>query len=700
MNREIAKRRATELVGKMTLEEKASQLLYNSPAIDRLGIKEYCWWNEALHGVARTDIATVFPQAIGLAATFDNGLIEDVADIISIEARAKFNESQKLGDYDIFKGITYWSPNINIFRDPRWGRGQETYGECPFLASYIGKSFVKGLQGEGEFLKTAACAKHLAAHSGPEKLRHTFDAEVSVKDLNETYLPAFEKLVKESDVEGVMGAYNRLNGEPCCAHSYIMGEKLFKEWNFKGYYVSDCGAICDFHKTHKITKTGAESAALAIKAGCNINCGEAYQNILLAVEQELITEEDIEYNLIKAYTTRFLLGEFEENRPYSDVPFDVVDCDEHKEMNRETARRSLVLLKNDGILPLRKDKIKSIAVIGPNANSVNALMGNYAGLASQYVTVVDGIRNAVPNARINYSLGADMMEYKYRHFDGHHNNYSNAISAATHSDVSVICVGIDATVEGESNLVENEYIDHGDKTGVSLPKSQLDLIDKVCAVTDKVIVVMLSGSAIDFGETAMNEAGALIQGWYPGAQGGNAIADLIFGEYSPSGRLPVTLYKADAELPDFCDYSMKNRTYRFYKDEPLFSFGYGLSYADFEYSNANLISLDNEKIIISVNVTNTSDINAREITQVYAKFGDSMIETPVFQLCGVSSNDISANETITVTFNIDTYWLKAVNEQGERVTPDGRIELFIGSHQPDKRSNTLTNSECLKIIVK
>lgn len=699
MNREEAKKRADGLVGRMTLQEKASQLLYNSPAIERLGIKEHCWWNEALHGVARADIATVFPQAIGLAATFDNKLIEKVADIISTEARAKYNESQKQGDYDIFKHLTYWSPNINIFRDPRWGRGQETYGECPYLSSHIGKAFVKGLQGDGEFLKTAACAKHFAAHSGPEKSRHTFDAKVSVKDLHETYLPAFEKLVKEGNVEGVMGAYNRLNGEPCCAHSYIMGDILFSKWDFKGYYVSDCGAICDFHKTHKITKTGAESAAMAVKAGCNINCGEAYQNILLAVEQGLITEEEIEHNAIKAYTTRFLLGEFEETPPYCDIPFEVLDCNEHKEMNREAARRSLVLLKNDGILPLSKDKINSIAVIGPNANSVNALMGNYIGLASEYVPVVDGIRKALPKARINYSLGADMLEHKLFHFDGNHNCYSSAVSAAIHSDVTVICVGIDATVEGESNLVENEYIDHGDKTGVRLPKSQLDLIDKVCAVTDKVIVVMLSGSAIDFGETALKKAGALIQGWYPGAQGGNAIADLIFGEYSPSGKLPVTFYKADAALPDFTDYSMKNRTYRFYKDEPLFPFGYGLSYAKFTYSDFKIISQSDETVSLSVNVTNESGITAKEITQVYAAFTDSKIDTPTFQLCGVCANDIPAGTTVTVTLEVDTYWFKAVNDKGERVTPDGEIELFIGSHQPDKLSNVLCGNECLRVTL-
>lgn len=685
MNREIAKKRATELVAKMTVEEKASQLLFNSPAIERLGINEFCWWNEALHGVARADVATVFPQAIGLGATFDSELINKVADIISTEARAKYNENQKQGDYDIFKHLTFWSPNVNIFRDPRWGRGQETYGECPYLSSLIGTAFVKGLQGEGEFLKSAACAKHYAVHSGPEKLRHTFDAKSSLKDMNETYLPAFEKLVKEGNVEGVMGAYNRLNGEPCCAHSYTMGEILFSKWKFDGYFVSDCGAICDFHNTHKITKTGAESAALAIKAKCNINCGDAYKNILLALEQGLITEEDIDYNVIKAYTTRFLLGEFEDEKPYSEIPFEVIDCDEHKKINREAARRSLVLLKNENLLPLNKNSIKSVAVIGPNANSVNVLTGNYSGLASEYVTVVDGIRNALPKARINYSLGSDMLEYKYGHYDGHHNNYSNAVSAAMHSDVAVVCVGIDATVEGEANDVDNEYIDHGDKTGISLPKCQLELIEKVCNANENTVVIMLSGSAIDFGEAAMNKAKALIYAWYPGAQGGNAIADLLFGEYSPSGKLPITIYSADETLPDFCDYSMKNRTYRFYEGKPLFPFGYGLSFAEFSYSNMSMTEA-NESITVTVDVTNNSNIEAREITQVYASFDDSRVSTPKLQLCGIAVNDMKPNETKTINIVVDKYWLMAVDENGDRIAPDGDIKLYVGSNMPNAES--------------
>lgn len=699
MNRNEAKEKATKLVGKMTLEEKASQLLFNSPAIERLGIQEYNWWNEALHGVARADIATVFPQAIGLAATFNPALIKEVGDIISTEARAKHNENQRLHDYDIYKHLTFWSPNINIFRDPRWGRGQETYGEDPYLTSQIGKGFVKGIQGDGEYLKAAACAKHFAAHSGPEKLRHSFNAEVSIKDLHETYLPAFEKLVKDGEVEGVMGAYNRLNGDPTCAHPYTMGKVLFEDWKHKGYFVSDCGAICDFHKSHKITKTGAESAAMAIKAGCNINCGDAYKNILKAVEEGLITEADIEYNLIKAYTTRFLLGEFEENPPFADIPFEIVDCDEYKAKNRDVARKSLVLLKNDNLLPLDKNEIKSVAVIGPNANSVNVLIGNYCGTSSEYVPVINGIRKAVPEARINYALGADMIEVKLNHYDGHHYNCSNAISAAEHSDVAVVCVGLDSTVEGESNWVHNDYIDDGDKTCLGLPESQLRLIDSVCSANDNVIIVMMAGSSVDFGDTAAAKAKAIIQAWYPGAQGGNAIADLIFGEYSPSGKLPVTIYKSDAQLPDFTDYSMNNRTYRYYEGEPRFPFGFGLSYTEFAYSGAEIIGKTDKEITVKFSITNKGKIDAAATTQVYAHYTHSSIKTPTFQLCGLSTDTVKAGETIAAEIKIDRYWLKAVNDKGERVEPDGKIALYIGDHQPDKLSERLAPCPTIKITL-
>ena len=682
MNRNEAKKRARELVSKMTLEEKASQLLYNAPGIERLGIHPYNWWNEALHGVARSDVATVFPQAIGLGATFDPELIREVAEIISTEARAKNNETKKQGDFGIYKNLTFWSPNINIFRDPRWGRGQETYGEDPFLTASVGCSFVKGLQGDGEFLKTAACAKHFAVHSGPEKLRHSFDARCSEKDLFETYLPAFEKLVCEAGVEGVMGAYNRTNGEPCCAHTKLMRDTLFGKWNFAGYFVSDCGAICDFHQGHKITRSGPESAAMAIKANCNINCGNAYTNILTAVREGLITEEDVTRNVERAYVTRFLLGEFEENAPFADIPFDAVDTAESKAKNRETARSSLVLLKNNGILPLKKAELGSVAVIGPNANSVDALRGNYDGYASEYVTVVDGIRSAAPDLRLHYCRGSEVLNNEDRSF------CSNAVTAAEHSDVTVLCVGYDATVEGEENNMVNDCIDRGDRLRIDLPEIQKELIRQVGKAAKKLVIVVMSGSAVDLGRDAEESADAIVYAWYPGAQGGNAVADLLFGEYSPSGRLPVTVYRTENTLPDFTDYSMQNRTYRYFREEPMYPFGYGLSYASFRYRNAVVRAADADRITVSVEVTNDSDVSAKEITQVYAKYAKPGLDTPRFQLCGIAANEFAPRETKEITVTVDRYWTKAVSEAGERVDPD-TLTLFIGGHQPDPLSDRL-----------
>lgn len=699
MTRKEAAKRAEALVSQMTLAEKAGQLLYRTRPVERLGIKDFNWWNEALHGVARADVATVFPQAIALAASFDPELIKEVADVISTEARAKYNQSREQGDFDIFKNLAFWSPNINIFRDPRWGRGQETYGEDPFLTSELGAAFVEGLQGDGEFLKAAACAKHYAVHSGPEKLRHTFNAECNMQDLWETYLPAFEKLVK-SGVEGVMGAYNRTNGELCCAHPYLMNEVLFKQWGFEGYFVSDCGAVCDFHETHKVTKSGPESAAKALNAGCDINCGKAYENILKAVEEGLLTEETVDRSVAKALTTRILLGEFEEKPPFADIPFSALDCEEHRLKNLDTARRSLVLLKNNGLLPLDRETVRSLAVIGPNANSADVLKGNYNGLASEYVTVVDGIRKTAPNIRINYSLGADMFDFKLDNWNGHKNCYSSAVSAAKHSDAAVICVGLDAAVEGEESPIENGYIDRGDKLGLSLPQSQLDLIDKVMAVNDNVIIVLMAGSSLDIGRAAREKASAVIGAWYPGAQGGSAVAELIFGDYSPSGRLPVTFYDADAVIPEFTDYSMENRTYRFYRGEPVYPFGYGLSYAEFEYSGAEIAEDDGETLRVRVNITNKSRFEAREVTQVYARFTDSRVRTPNCQLCGISSNLIPSGGTVTAEIEVPSYWLKAVDNAGRRIEPDGVITLYVGGHQPDAVSSRLCGGKCEEIKVK
>ena len=694
MTRETAGKKARELVSKMTVEEKADQLLYCSDPIERLGINGYNWWNEALHGVARAGVATVFPQAIGLAASFDPLLVGEVADVISTEARAKYNCHVEEKDFGIYKGLTMWSPNINIFRDPRWGRGQETYGEDPYLTSAIGCEFVRGLQGDGEFLKAGACAKHLAVHSGPEKLRHSFNAVCTQKDLFETYLPAFEKLVKDAKVEGVMGAYNRTNGEACCAHSQLMDDVLFSQWGFEGYFVSDCGAICNFHKTHKITSDGPHSAALALNHGCNVNCGGAYTNILKALEDGLVTEETIDENLVKALTTRFLLGEFEEKRPYTDIGFEVVDCEEHRQKNLEAARRSLVLLKNDGTLPLKREETKKVAVIGPNAMSRSALSGNYCGFASEYVTVTDGIRKELPDARIFYAMGTRLFDDA----DGLCGGISTAVEAAKRADTAVVCLGLDPDCEGEELSINNDYCDGGDRTTVALPEIQKKLLSAVCDVCDKVIAVVLQGSCCDIGEALLERVNALVHAWYPGAQGGTAIAELLLGDFSPSARLPVTFYREDDAIKDICDYNMEGRTYRFINTEPRFPFGYGLGYSEFEYTEANLLSKDSEGVTLTVKVTNTGNMDAREITQVYASFTDSRTRTPNFQLCALSSNMIKAGETVSLTLKVSDYWLKAVNEKGERITPDGRMSLFVGGHQPDKKSVELCG-ECLEIKI-
>lgn len=700
MNRQEALKRAKVLVDKMTLEEKASQLLYNSPAVDRLGIKGHNWWNEALHGVARADVATVFPQAIGLAATFDPELIKSVGDTVSTEGRIKHTVgADDDGNYGIYRGLTFWSPNINIFRDPRWGRGQETYGEDPYLTSRMGTEYVKGLQGDGEFLKSAACAKHFAVHSGPEKLRHTFDATCSKQDLWETYLPAFERVIKDSGVEGVMGAYNRVEGEVCCAHSMLMTEILYKQWQFGGYFVSDCGAVCDFHNTHKVTATGAESAALALNARCNINCGNAYANILKAVEQGLVTEDVVTENVVNAYATRFMLGEFEENDPFADIPFDLLDCDQHKAQNLEVARRSLVLLKNDGVLPLKKDEIKSIAVIGPNAYSIPSLVGNYNGASSEYVTICDGIRKALPDAKLYYSVGCHHLYDGMEGSDDCDNYFTAATAIAKRADAVVLCVGLNASIEGEEIPGLVGYSDGGDRTCMTLPEVQLELIRRVSAANDKVVLVLTAGSPVDIGEDLEQNVNAFIEAWYPGAQGGNAVADLIFGEYSPSGKLPLTFPKKDAQLPDICDYSMEGRTYRYAREDAAYPFGFGLSYSKFTYSDAKLNSFDQQEGANISFTVSCEGFDGIETAQVYAKFSSNGIRTPNFQLCGISSIPLAKGESKTVSLNVPAYWMKAVNEDGERIVPD-TLSLFVGSHQPDARSCALSGTECIEIKIK
>ncbi len=693
MTKSEAKIKAKELVAKMTVEEKMSQLLYNSPAIERLGIKEYNWWNEGAHGVARAGTATVFPHTIAMAASFDPELIGKIADVISTEGRAKYNKHVKYGDYDIFKGLTFWAPNINIFRDPRWGRGQETFGEDPFLSSVLGSAFIRGIQGDGEFLKAAACSKHYAGHSGPENDRHGFDAKISLRDLYETYLPAFEKTV-EAGVAGVMGAYNRTNSEPCCAHSYLLVDVLRNKWNFDGYVVSDCGALGDIYKFHKFVETKAEAAAVALKNTCDLNCGETYDALIDAYEQDLVTEEEITAAAERVYSIRFLLGEFEENRPYSDIGYDKLDCKEHRALNLKAAEQCPVLLKNDNFLPLDKNTTKKIAVVGPNSMSVTALEGNYNGYSSEYITVADGIRRVFTDASIIVERGSNYCSEQTNHWSGFQNMLSDGIAAAAEADITVLALGLDCSIEGEDTGFDDDYTACGDKKSLYLPATQQKLAEAVCDVCENVVVVLLCGSSIDLGEKVRNHAKAFIHGWYPGAFGGLAIAKILAGEVSPCGKLPVTMYAGDHPIPDFKDYSMKGRTYRYIESDPLYPFGFGLSYTGFAYENAKIIERNSEKITVSVDIANIGSMKGVEKAQVYASFTDSRTVTPHFQLCGIKSAELDAGEKTTVTFEIDTYWLKAVIDDGSRVDPDGKITLFVGGHQPDSLSNALTGSSC------
>lgn len=686
--------RAKELVSKMTLEEKVYQTLHGAPALPHLGVKAYNYWNEALHGVARAGTATVFPQAVGLAATFDEDFIEDVATVISDEGRAKFNAQQKYGDYDIYKGLTFWSPNVNIFRDPRWGRGHETFGEDPYLTSRLGVRFIEGLQGHDDtYMKASACAKHFAVHSGPEAVRHSFNAECNEQDLRETYLPAFKACVKEADVEVVMGAYNRTNGEPCCGSKRLLVDILRGEWDFKGHVTSDCWAIKDFHEGHMVTSTPVESVALAMNMGCDLNCGNIYGNLLKAVEEGLVTEETITRAVERLFTTRMKLGLFDDQEkvPYNVINYEVVDCKKHQELNEKAARKSVVLLKNkDNFLPLNKKEIKTIGVIGPNANSRNALVGNYEGTASEYITVLEGIQRYVgDDVRVLYSEGCHLYKDRTSVLAQENDRIAEAKAVAAASDVVVAVMGLDATLEGEEGDTGNEY-GSGDKPNLDLPGLQQATLEAVASFGKPVILIVLSGSAIAV-NWADEHADAVIQGWYPGARGGKAIAELLFGEYSPEGKLPVTFYRSLDELPDFEDYAMKGRTYRYMKNEPLYSFGYGLSYTDFvcsdEKVSSNEISTDTEITCHAV-LENTGKYDGAETVQVYVKVCKE--DAPNYQLKALKKVSVKAGEKAEVSLTLKPEDFGLYNEEGVKILNKGKYEVYIGTNLPDARSIFLT----------
>jgi len=690
-------KKADEIIGQMSLEEKAAQLKYDAPSLKKLGIKSYNWWNEALHGAARTGVATVFPQSIGLAAAFDEKLLYDVGDIISTEVRAKYNQYQKKEDHEIYKGLTCWSPNVNIFRDPRWGRGHETYGEDPCLTSKLGVAFIKGMQGENEeFLKTAACAKHFAVHSGPESMRHGYNAQVSKKNLYETYLPAFEACVKEANVEAVMGAYNAVNDEPSCASEYLIKDVLRGKWGFKGHFVSDCGAISDIFANHKAADSVAGAAAMAVKAGCDLNCGQAYGYLLAAVNQGLLTENDLDICLKRLLITRLKLGTINQTTPWDDIPYTVNDCEEHHKVSLDAAKKSLVLLKNDGTLPLDKNKIKTIAVIGPNADSKAVLLGNYNGTPSSYETVLTGIRSGLPNARVLYSEGCHLYKDRVEACALPDDRLSEALIVAEHSDAVVLCIGLDSTLEGEEGDAFNADAS-GDKKDLLLPQSQIKLMNMLKGIDKPVIVVNMSGSSIDLSFVRDNFS-AVIQAFYPGQYAGRAVSQLIFGEFSPSGRLPVTFYESTGALPSFDDYSMEDRTYRYTDKNIQYPFGFGLSYTKFEYSNIQL-SFESiqrgETLTCSVLVKNTGDFDGDEIIEMYIKYNGVKADMPRYQLKGFKRVSLKKGEKQQASFEITPQMLETVNALGESAVESGSYTVFVGGSQPDEQSVSLSGSNTL-----
>lgn len=691
--------RAADLVSRMTLEEKVYQTLHGAAAIERLGVKAYNYWNEALHGVARAGVATVFPQAIGLAATFDEDLVEEVAGVISDEGRAKFNAQQKYGDYDIYKGLTFWSPNVNIFRDPRWGRGHETYGEDPYLTSRLGVRFIEGMQGKDEkYMKVAACAKHFAVHSGPEDIRHSFNAEVSQQDMRETYLPAFKACVKEAGVEVVMGAYNRTNGEACCGSKTLLEDILRGEWQFKGHVTSDCWAIKDFHEYHMVTANAVESVALAMNMGCDLNCGNIYGNLLKAVEQGIVKEETIERAVVRLMTTRMKLGLFDapEKVPYNTINYDVVDCPKHKKVNEKAARKSVVLLKNEKqLLPLNKDKINTIGVIGPNANNRKALIGNYEGTASEYITILEGIqRYAGDDIRVMFSEGCHLCKNKMQVLAQERDRLSEVRAVADCSDVIIACMGLDASLEGEEGDEGNEFAS-GDKPNLNLPGLQEEVLKVLVETGKPIVLVVLSGSALAINYADENIP-AILQGWYPGARGGKAIAEILFGECSPEGKLPVTFYRTVEELPEFTDYSMKNRTYRYMKKEALYPFGYGLSYTEFTCSHET-VERDGDKFNISAHLSNEGKMDGAETLQVYVKACQE--GAPNWQLKALKKVAVKAGGKAEVTVSLEEADFALYNEEGRKLLKAGDYEVYVGTSQPDTRSVALTGRTPAKITV-
>ncbi|WP_299259386.1 glycoside hydrolase family 3 protein [uncultured Aquimarina sp.] len=835
--------RVSDLISHMTLSEKVSQMRYDAPAIERLGVPEYNWWNECLHGVARAGEATVFPQAIGMGATWNAPLLFDVGTVISDEARAKHHRFVKENKRGIYQGLTFWTPNINIFRDPRWGRGQETYGEDPYLTGRMGVNFIKGLQGDDpKYLKVVATAKHFAVHSGPEKSRHEDNYHTSDRDLRETYLPAFEAAIKEANVQSVMCAYNRYRDEACCGSNLLLNDILRKEWGFNGYVVSDCWAINDFWEPnkHELVETPAEASALAVSRGTDLNCGDVYDpNLGDAVLKGLVDEEKVDRALSRLMEARFKLGMFdpEEIVSWSKIPYDVVCSDTHYKLSEKTARESMVLLKNKGkLLPLKKD-IKSIAVIGPNANAKQALLGNYHGTPLNNITPLKAIKEKLPNTTVHYAKGShiakgwpllqpiptsvlrngDNVGLKGEYFDNKewkgepkvtrndsiidfiwvseapfesatsdsfsirwtgkiipeesgsyriglrassagklyvndslrvdfkddhepkmkyldmkleagksydikikYYNYhtdpqaqllwskldedllSPAIEAAKKSEVVVLCLGLSPDIEGEEMPVVLDGFDKGDRSEISLPQSQVTLLKEIQALGKPTVLVLMNGSALAINWADDNVA-AILEAWYPGEFGGRAVADVLFGDYNPAGRLPVTFYKSVEDLPDFKSYDMTNRTYKYFKGDPLYEFGHGLSYTTFLYSKLETPDTikANENISVTVEITNTGDVKGDEVVQLYlSQDKKQFTDGPKHSLIGFKRINLEVGETKKVSFTVTPKQYAVINSAGEEQKILGAVQIYVGGKQPNRNDelDTTTPKNLTKTI--
>ena len=694
--------RARELTAGMTLEEKVSQMQDWAPAIPRLGIPEYNWWNEALHGVARSGLATSFPQAIGLAATWDDSLLFRMASVISDEARAKYHEYLRRDSHERYQGLTFWSPNINLFRDPRWGRGQETYGEDPYLTGRLAVQFIRGLQGDDSvYLKTVATVKHFAAHSGPEPERHRFDAVVSERDLRESYLPHFVAGIREGGAWSLMCAYNRVAGDPACASDPLLKDILRTEWGFGGFIVSDCGAIDDIYQGHKIVETVAQAAARAVRSGTDLSCGREYSSLIDAVKRGLIMEEEIDRSVQRLFLARMKLGMFDppERVRWAQIPFSVLDQPAHRELAREVARESIVLLKNEGgVLPLRKD-LGTIAVIGPNADQPDVLLGNYNGSPSDTVTPLRGIREAVgPGTRVLYASGAALV-------DGLSPEDSlstplleqEAVQAAEQADAVVLVLGLTPELEGEEMDRDLPGFRGGDRTNLDLPASQERLLERIVGLRKPTVLVLLNGSALAI-NWAEQHVPAILEAWYPGQAGGTAIADVLFGDYNPGGRLPVTFYRSVNDLPPFDDYRMAGRTYRFFTGKPLYPFGHGLSYTKFKYGKLRVSGKalpSDGTVTVSVEVKNTGKRPGDEVVQLYVRHRGKTVERPLQDLRGYQRLRLLPGESRTVEFPLAGSALAYWDSTAHRWTVEAeKVGLLIGASSRNIRQRkTITVAE-------